>query len=83
MKSQMQNVEEVRKLVGQSVLVKATNIGPAVWESGLLEEVVQRPLETESFAYIRMRGKKVHKISLRDFTVKKAPNAQNDGKVKS
>jgi len=57
-------------LIGQIVKFRARNVKAADWEVGILESVDNQP-RSESFGFIRMKDKQLHKISLRDFVVEK------------
>ncbi len=66
----MKGDEEVTDLIGQDVLIRSRNIVIGGWERGVSEELVIKATG-ESFAYIRMKNLRVHKISLREFIVQK------------
>ncbi len=66
----MKGDEEVADLLGQDVLIRSRNIGIGSWERGVLEGLELKATD-ESFAYIRMESRRVHKISLREFVVQK------------
>ncbi len=66
----MKGDEEVAELLGQDVLIRSRNIVIGGWERGVLEELEFKATD-ESFAYIRMKSLRLHKISLRDFIVQK------------
>ena len=59
---------EVSEFLNQTVLVKARNTKTTKWESGYLKS---SRFNGEAFANVRMRDKKVHRLNLGEYMVKK------------
>lgn len=66
------NIDAVVELIGQIVKFKARNLKAAQYEVGILESVDNQPSYCGGpAALVRMKDKKVHRISLDEFEVTK------------